>query len=51
MPFASDNDVVVDRNSERLGDIDDVLRHLDIGMRRRRIAGRVIVHEPTSSII
>ena len=28
-----------------LGDIDDRLRHLDVGVRRRRIAGRMIVHQ------
>jgi hypothetical protein len=33
------------RNAERSRHRDDLLRHLDVGMRRRRIAGWVIVDE------
>ena len=31
MAFLADDDVVVHRDAERLGDIDDRLRHLDVG--------------------
>ncbi len=44
-PSFADDDVVVHGNAERLGDIDDRLCHLNIGVRRRRIAGRMIVHQ------
>ncbi|CAH2400955.1 hypothetical protein MES5069_270173 [Mesorhizobium escarrei] len=30
--------VVVDRNAERFGGLDDQFRHLDVGARRRRVA-------------
>lgn len=43
----ADDDVVVHRDAERLGDIHDRLRHLDVAARRRRIARRMIVREPT----
>ena len=36
--FLADDDVVVHGNAERLGDLDDRLRHLDVGAARRRIA-------------
>ena len=42
------DDVVVHRDAERLGDVDDLLRHLDVGARGRRIAGRVIVHQASA---
>ena len=38
MPMFPDNDVVMHRNAERLGDIDDRLGHIDVSTRRRRIA-------------
>ena len=44
MPVFADDDVVVDGNAERGGDIDDRFRHLDIGLRGRRIAGGVVMH-------
>jgi hypothetical protein len=31
MAVLADDDVVVDRDAERLGDVDDLLGHLDIG--------------------
>jgi len=34
-------------NAERGGDVDDRFRHLDVRLRRRRIAGRMVVHETT----
>jgi hypothetical protein len=45
MPVASDDDVVVHRNAQRAGDLDDLPGHLDVCPRRGRIAGRVIVHD------
>ena len=46
MPVLADDDVVVDGNAERGGDLDDRLSHMDIGLRWRRIAGGVVVHDP-----
>ena len=43
--FLADDDVVVHGNAERLGDLDDRLRHLDVGARRRRVAGGMVVHQ------
>jgi hypothetical protein len=51
MPAFADNDVVVHGDPERGGDIYDRLGHLDVGLRRRRIAGGVIVHQQTRSKI
>jgi hypothetical protein len=45
MPVLADDDVVVDGNAERGGDIDDRFRHLNIGPRGRRIAGGMVVHQ------
>jgi hypothetical protein len=36
--FLADDDVVVHRNAERFGDFHDLLGHLDVGARRRRVA-------------
>lgn len=47
MPVLADDDVVVHGNPQRLGDVDDGLRHLDVGLRRRGIAAWVIVHHTT----
>jgi hypothetical protein len=41
MTASADDDVVVHGDAERAGDIDDRLGHLDVGLRRRRIAGGV----------
>jgi len=51
MPVLADDDVVVHGDAERRGDVDDRLGHLDVGLRRRRIAGRVVVHEPAARSI
>ncbi len=51
MPVSADDDVVVHRNAKRRGDIDDGLGHLDIRLRRRRIAGGVVVHQQTQNEI
>jgi hypothetical protein len=34
----ADNDVVEHRDAERLGDVDDRLNHLDVGVARCRFA-------------
>jgi len=47
MAILADDDVIVHGNSERLRDRLDLLRHLDIRPRWRRIAGRMIVQRPT----
>jgi hypothetical protein len=46
VPVLADDDVVVHGNAERGGDLDDRFGHLDIGLRGRGIAGRVVVHDP-----
>src|ERR1035437_7689570 len=48
MPVLADDDVIVDGDAERSGDIDDRPGHLDIRQRRRRIAGGMIVHQDDS---
>src|SRR6266849_5819654 len=49
--LAGDDDVVVQRDAERAGGLDDLLRHLDIGARGAGIAGGMIVHEATQPLI
>ena len=44
MPLFADHDVIVHRNAEGLERFRKDLRHRKIGLRRRRIARRVIVH-------
>ena len=45
----ADNDVIVHGNPERPGDIDDRLGHVDVGARRRWIAGGMIMHQDDRS--
>jgi hypothetical protein len=45
MAVLADDDVVVHGNAEQGGDIDDRFRHLDVDLRRRRIAGGVVCTE------
>lgn len=45
MPFLANNDVIMHGYAERARDLADRLRHLDIGPRRCRIAGGVIVQD------
>ena len=45
MPVLADDDVVMHGDAERGGDIDDRFRHLDVGLRRRRVAGGVVVQD------
>ena len=47
VPLLADDQVVVHGNAQRLGHLDDRLRHLDVGARRRRITRGVIMEEPT----
>ena len=51
VPLLADDDVIVHGNAERLRHRDDLLRHLDIGVRRRRVSRRVIVQEVTVGFI
>jgi len=41
----ADDDVIVHGDAERASQGNDFLGHLNVGMRRRRIAGRVIVQD------
>ena len=49
MPVLAHDDVIVHGDAERLGDVDDRLGHLDVGLRRRGIARGVGVREATTS--
>ena len=51
MPVLADDDVVMHRYAEWARDIDDGLGHVNIGLRWRRIAGRVVVQEATTLCI
>jgi hypothetical protein len=46
----ADDDVVVHGNSQRPRDLHDRLRHLDVGVRRRRVAGGVVVQQSTLQV-
>ena len=48
MPVLADDDMVVHGDAQWRGDVDDRFRHLDIRLRWRRIAGRVVVHQSTA---
>jgi hypothetical protein len=45
MPASADDDVIVHGDAERCGDVGDGACHLDIRLRRRRIAGGVVVQK------
>ena len=51
MSLLADDDVIVHRNAERGRHGDNLLRHLDIGMRGRWIARGVVVQEVTVGFI
>jgi hypothetical protein len=51
MPVLADDDMVVHRNPQRLRDADDLLRHRNVRLRRRRVAARMIVQETTALFI
>ena len=42
MPVLADDDVIVHGNAERVRDVDDCFRHLDIYLRRRPGCGSVL---------
>ena len=42
---ASDDQMVVHRDAEGLRGIDDIARHRDVRLRRRRVARGVVVHD------
>jgi hypothetical protein len=45
MPFLADDDVIAHGDAERGSYRDDLLRHLDVGARRCRVSGGVIVQD------
>jgi hypothetical protein len=45
VPLAPDDEMVVHRDPERLADLHDGLRHVDVGARWRRVAGRMVVEQ------
>ena len=47
MTFFANNDVVMHSDAERLGDLQNRMRHLDVRAARRGVARRMVVHEPT----
>ncbi len=49
MPVLADDDMVVHGNAERCCNLDDRLGHMDIGLRWRRIAGGMVVHQAAES--
>lgn len=51
MAVLADDDVVMHGDAERLGRLDDLLRHQNVGARGRRVAGRVVVDKSTISRI
>lgn len=46
MAIAADDDVVVDRDAERLGDIDQLARHPHVGAGGSRVARGVVMDQP-----
>ena len=50
MAVLADDDVVVHGDAERGGDVDDGFRHLDVGLRRRRVAGGVVRQQSTYTL-
>jgi hypothetical protein len=45
MPVFADDDVIVHGDAERPGDVDDCPGHRDVGLRRRRVAGGMVVQD------
>ena len=50
MPAAADDDMVVHGNPERCRRLDDVAGDRDVGLRRGRVARRVVVHDAAEII-
>ena len=48
MPVLADNEMVVHGDAERARDLDNRLRHLDVGARRGGIAGGMVVHQDSA---
>lgn len=46
MSFTPNDNMVVNGYSQRGRRCDDLFRHIDVGARRRGVAGRVVVHQP-----
>jgi hypothetical protein len=51
VPASADDDVVVHGDAEVAGNFGDLLGHLDVGVRRRRVAGGVVVQQTTLQAI
>jgi hypothetical protein len=47
MPVLADDDVIMHGDAERLCDLDNRFRHLDVGLRRRRVAGGMVGQQTT----
>ena len=45
MAFATDDDVVMNDETQTLAGVDDLARHFDVGIAGGRIAGRVVVDQ------
>jgi len=45
MPVLADDDVIMHGDPEWFCDLDDRLCHLDVGLRRRRVAGGMVMEE------
>ena len=51
MTGASDHQMIMHANAQRLGGGDNFARHGNVGLGRRGIAGWMVVHHPTASNI
>ena len=47
MAVLADDEMIVHGDPERPRDVDDRARHVDIGARRRRVAGGMVVQKQT----
>jgi len=51
MAASADNDMIMHDDAERAGDVDDGFGHLHIGLRRRGVAGGVVMQQATMQAI
>ena len=51
MAIPPDDQMIMHRDAQRLGDIDDILRHLDVCRGGRGISRGVIMHQYTRRLI